>query len=94
VNGHHSPATADVDRGGVASLGATHHSHVGVSAADVERKRFETLRSDLAFTSTTLSRTDPLDGPVRYYAHKFGGLIKKLADLEAVAKFASQVSAD
>lgn len=61
-----------------------------MSAADAERKAFETLRAAAAFKGYTLARTNPADGCVTYYASRWG-LIRELRSLSEVAAFVTQI---
>lgn len=53
-------------------------------------KAFATLAAQLALHGHGLARSDPSDGPVRYYATRWG-MVHELPDLEAVESFAKQV---
>lgn len=60
------------------------------NTADVDRKAFEALRAAAAFAGYTLSRTNPADGTVTFYATRWG-LVRELRDLAAVAAFLTQI---
>lgn len=66
-----------------------HPNFVSRAADD---KPFLTLRAQLALKGCGLSRTDSADGPVRFYAIRWG-LVRELRDLEAVHTFAELVGA-
>lgn len=53
-------------------------------------KAFTTLAAQLALQGHTLTRTNPSDGPVTYYASRWG-MVRALPDLDAVAAFARMV---
>ena len=55
--------------------------------------RFATLAARLALAGWALSRTDAGDGPVTYYATRWGMATPELASLVAVAAFADRVGA-
>jgi hypothetical protein len=53
-------------------------------------KQFSTLRAELARASYALWRTDAADGPVSYFASRWG-LVRELPNWEAVRAFAVSV---
>ena len=65
----------------------------GPDAACIERKAFENLRAACAFRGYALARTDPDDGPVTYFATRWG-LVRALPDLTAVAGFVMQIGGE
>ena len=62
------------------------------SAQPADGKRFATLAARLALAGWSLTRTDAGDGPVRFFAGRWGQA-RELASLDAVAAFAEQVGA-
>lgn len=61
-----------------------------IAGTEAARKAFENVRAAAAFKGYTLARTNPADGPVAYYATRWG-LIRELRDLAAVAEFLTQI---
>ena len=57
---------------------------------DLHRKAFETLRAAAAFKGYALARSNPNDGPVTYWATKWG-LIRELRSLADVGAFVQQI---
>ena len=55
-----------------------------------EGKAFATLAARFALAGHTLTRSDPADGVVLYYAGRWG-LSRALQDLEAAAQFLTQI---
>jgi len=53
-------------------------------------KAFETLRAAFALQGHTLHRTDPTDGPVTYWAERWG-LVRHLPTLHDAALFLAQI---
>lgn len=53
-------------------------------------KAFETLRAAFALQGHTLHRTDPADGPVSYWAERWG-LVRNLPTLHDAALFLAQI---
>lgn len=53
-------------------------------------KAFTTLAAQLALQGHTLTRSNPNDGPVTYYASRWG-MVRQLPDLDAVGAFARMV---
>ena len=58
--------------------------------AEREGKAFATLAARFALTGHTLHRTDPKDGPVSYYAERWG-LVRYLPTLDASQRFLVQI---
>lgn len=56
------------------------------TADDEVRKAFETFRAAAAIRGYCLARSNPADGPVTFYATRWG-LVRELRDLAAVAAF-------
>ena len=58
----------------------------------VERndKAFSTLRAAYAFKGHTLHRTDPADGPVTYWAERWG-LVRYLPCIDTARRFLEQI---
>jgi hypothetical protein len=55
-----------------------------------ERKLFNTLRAQAALRGHIIHRTDPQDGPVTYWAGKWGQ-VRQFANVEALEKFVQQI---
>ena len=55
-----------------------------------EGKAFATLAARFALAGHTLTRSDPADGAVLYYAGRWG-LSRALHDLDAAAQFLTQI---
>ena len=55
-----------------------------------EGKAFATLAARFALAGHTLTRSNPADGAVMYYAGRWG-LSRALQDLEAAAQFLTQI---
>ena len=55
-----------------------------------EGKAFATLAARFALAGHTLTRNDPADGAVLYYAGRWG-LSRALHDLDAAAQFLTQI---
>lgn len=75
------PTVAAVGLQGVAQS-VSHHC----APDDAQRKAFETLRAAAAIKGYCLARSDSADGPVAYFATRWG-LVRELRDLAAVAAF-------
>ena len=56
----------------------------------IEGKAFATLAARFALAGHTLTRSNPADGAVMYYAGRWG-LSRALQDLEAAAQFLTQI---
>jgi hypothetical protein len=53
-------------------------------------KAFETLRAAFALRGHTLHWTDPTDGPVTFWAERWG-LVKHLPTIDAARRFLEQI---
>lgn len=53
-------------------------------------KVFSTLRAAFAMEGHTLHRTDPADGPVTYWAERWG-LVRHLPTIDAARRFLEQI---
>jgi hypothetical protein len=58
----------------------------------VDNKAFATLRARLALAGYALSRSDPTDGPLVFFAARWG-LVRELRDLAEATDFAERVGA-
>ena len=58
-----------------------------------EGNAFATLAARFALTGHTLTRSNPADGAVLYYAGRWG-LSRALHDLDAAAQFLTQIGGD
>lgn len=54
------------------------------------RKAFETLRAAFAIQGHALHRTDPTDGPVTYWAERWGQ-VRNLSTLDDTLEFLKQI---
>ena len=63
-----------------------------IAESDVDRKAFETFRAAAAFKGYTLARSNPSDGPVSYWASRWG-LVRELRTLADVGAFIQQIGA-
>jgi hypothetical protein len=64
---------------------------VSLSAAEGnDNRRFQTLRAAYALRGHALHRTDPTDGPVTYWAERWG-LVRYLPTLHDVGMFLVQI---
>ena len=61
-------------------------------AGQCEGKAFATLAARFALAGHTLTRSNPADGAVLYYAGRWG-LSRALHDLDAAAQFLTQIGA-
>ena len=59
--------------------------------ADADRKAFESLRAACALRGYTLARSNPDDGPVTYWASRWG-LIRELRTLADVDAFVRMIA--
>jgi len=53
-------------------------------------KAFSSLRAGFAFMGRALHRTDPADGPVTYWAERWG-LVRHLPTIDAARRFLEQI---
>lgn len=53
-------------------------------------KEFATLRAAFALNGQALHRTDPADGPVTYWAERWG-LVQHLPTIDTVRRFLEQI---
>lgn len=75
--------------GGNPTAGST--DNVSLSAAEVhDNKRFQTLRAAYALRGHSLHRTNPADGPVSYWAERWG-LVRYLPTLHDAGTFLVQI---
>lgn len=64
----------------------------GLKADDLQ-KRFATLRAAAALAGLQIWRSDPGDGPVRYFASR-RGVVRDLGDLAQVEQFLDVLGGD
>ncbi len=76
--------------GGLYTTTASTINDLNLPAADQAKKAFSTLRAAYAMQGHTLHRTDPKDGPVTYWAERWG-LVRYLPTIEAVRVFLVQI---
>lgn len=55
-----------------------------------DEKAFSILRTAFALKGQTLHRTNPADGPVSYWAERWG-LVRHLPDIDAARRFLEQI---
>lgn len=58
--------------------------------ADTDEKAFATFRAAAAFKGYTLARSNPSDGPVSYFAQRWG-YVAELRTLADVARFVDRI---
>jgi hypothetical protein len=58
-----------------------------------EAKRVSGLRAEAALAGYQIARTDPIDGPVRYFAIRWG-LVRELGGLGAAEAFIRSTEGD
>ena len=71
-------------------LGTDTTNNLDFVTAQREGKAFATLAARFALAGHTLTRSNPADGPVMYYAGRWG-LSHTLDDLDAAAQFLTQI---
>lgn len=67
----------------------THNDH-DTATAECDHKAFATMAAQCALQGHTLTRSNPNDGPVTYYASRWG-LVRHLPNLDAVRAFVRMV---
>ena len=88
-------APGDQAEGIKGQAGTDKEDSVAASAnqqAITDRKRFSTLRAELALARYTLTRTDASDGAVTYQASRWG-MTRALGSMVEVEAFAARVGA-
>ena len=70
-------------------LGTDTTNDLNIPTGQREGKAFATLAARFALAGHTLTRSNPADGAVMYYAGRWG-LSRALQDLEAAAQFLTQ----
>ena len=58
---------------------------------DADRKAFENLRAGCAFRGYSLARSNPNDGPVTYWASRWGLCTSEMRTLSEVAAFVQKI---
>ena len=86
----HTDTTAKEKPTGSANFPAGHTDRQIVPSADNTGKRFAALAARFALAGHTLTRSNPADGAVLYYAGRWG-LSRALHDLDAAAQFLTQI---
>ncbi|MFC7462616.1 hypothetical protein [Hydrogenophaga defluvii] len=76
--------------GGLHTTTATAINDLDFPTAERNDKAFSTLRAGYALKGHTLHRTDPADGPVTYWAERWG-LVRYLPTLHDAALFLAQI---
>lgn len=83
-------APKEMAAGGFHTTAATTINDLNFPTAERPDKAFSTLRAAYAIRGHTLHRTDPKDGPVTYWAERWG-LVRYLPTLGAVRVFLVQI---
>ena len=76
--------------GGLHTTTATAINDVDFPTAERNDKAFSNLRAGYALKGHTLHRTDPADGPVTYWAERWG-LVRRLPTIDAARRFLEQI---
>lgn len=71
-------------------MNTTTHNDLNSPTGQCADKAFTTLVAQCALHGHALTRSNPSDGPVTYYATRWG-LVRNLPDLDAVATFLRQI---
>lgn len=71
-------------------MNTTTHNDLNSPTGQRADKAFKTMAATLALQGHILTRSNPSDGPVTYYATRWG-LVRNLPDLDAVAAFLRQI---
>lgn len=76
--------------GGYHTTTATATNNSDCPTSERTNKAFLTLRAAFALCGHTLRRTDPEDGPVTFWAERWG-LVKYLPTIDAARRFLEQI---
>lgn len=76
--------------GGLHTTAATTTNNLDFPTATRSNKAFLTLRASYAMKGHILNRTNPMDGPVSYYAERWGH-VRRLPSLADVECFLNQI---
>jgi len=84
-----NPLKNKLTGGGNPTAGGTDHGSLS-AAESHDNKRFQTLRAAYALRGHSLHRTNPADGPVSYWAERWG-LVRYLPTLHDAGTFLVQI---
>ena len=76
--------------GGSYTTTATAINHSNSATNERQGKAFPTLRTAYALKGQSLHRTDPSDGPVTYWAERWG-LVRYLPTIDTARQFLEQI---
>ena len=76
--------------GGLHATTATAINDLDFPTYERNDKAFSTLRAAFAMKGQTLHRTNPADGPVTYWAERWG-LVRHLPTIDAARRFLEQI---
>jgi predicted nucleotidyltransferase len=76
--------------GGFHTTTATTTNDTNFPTTTCSDKAFSTLRAAFALRGHTLHRTDPADGPVTYWAERWG-LVRYLPTIDTARQFLEQI---
>lgn len=79
--------------GGLHTTAATTTNDLDYPSATRPNKAFLTLRAAYAIKGHILHRTNPMDGPVSYYAERWGH-VRRLPSLADVEYFLNQIGGE
>jgi len=78
------------DAGGFHTTTATAINEFNFPRAEHNDKAFSSLRAAFALCGHALHRTDPVDGPVTYWAERWG-LVRYLPTIDTARRFLEQI---
>jgi len=76
--------------GGLHTTTATTINDLDYPTGERPDKAFATLRAAFAMKGHSLHRTNPIDGPVTFWAERWG-LVRYLPTIDAVGRFLAQI---
>jgi hypothetical protein len=86
----HNPQKANAHDSDLVSILDTSNNHPDCDATENDSKAFATLAAQFALAGHGLHRTHPTDGPVSYFAERWG-LVRHLPTLADAQRFLKQV---
>jgi hypothetical protein len=86
----HSPQKANAHDSDLVSILDTSNNHPNCAATDNDSKACATLAAQYAMTGHSLHRTHPKDGPVSYFAQRWG-LVRHLPTIQDAQRFLKQI---
>jgi hypothetical protein len=86
----HSPQKANAHDSDLVSILNTSTYRPDCDATDDDSKAFATLAAQYALTGHSLHRTHPKDGPVSYFAQRWG-LVRHLPTIQDAQRFLKQI---